>query len=659
MKKFRLFLSMVLMALLPMSVLADCFFIPNVLPGQDIFRSSYNITATVEVGTIVEVKSSITNYTSTDPEVIIAYKGGGKTYFAAIAPGTATVSYTEQSFDGNGNACETEHSVEYTVAMGTPQVSFQVGNAGGITEYDYDMGDNLMRINAGIYLPTAYMQNGVLKIERKQVPEDQLMYRTTNPDVARIDADGYLEIVGGGTAVVTASWWGNSIWKPVEAQMVVNVDANPLHLKVAGIKVTKDNCKDILGDGKKQAVYDPEEHILTLKEVNWDFSDHSIDAKYGVIEYWDTEEDLYIEIDGKCTFTNTTIGINTEIHNGRSNTENVGLDITGINHGALIMSGEMAQIKCAQGVSVENIQLVASSKGSGVKTFDCPGFGVYDGSNVVVSSKGNGGLPMRPKWLYMTENVMLGEGLNYISYETSKSLYGIYDATLQLASVVSFLSQEVMSYGEPDIPSSDSETTINLGGDSSEDTEKDALIVLGEDDKYNDEKKQLELSTILTDQEVKDALELFGPDAEVLKYLLPGTISFYIPAGKGSIKIECQTFFGQLKLMLNGSPSVALTQEVMGWVDVDYNVEVDTYVVVYLGTMPVPVPSPARISAIRLDGEPDAGMYIKNIKIVPSNTPTGIESQELKANSQKLIKDGQLIILRGEKTYTVTGQEIK
>ena len=46
---------------------------------------------------------------------------------------------------------------------------------------------------------------------------------------------------------------------------------------------------------------------------------------------------------------------------------------------------------------------------------------------------------------------------------------------------------------------------------------------------------------------------------------------------------------------------------------------------------------------------------------IQKRDPQGIEqiSQEQKANSQKLIKDGQLLILRGDKVYTITGQEIR
>ena len=44
-----------------------------------------------------------------------------------------------------------------------------------------------------------------------------------------------------------------------------------------------------------------------------------------------------------------------------------------------------------------------------------------------------------------------------------------------------------------------------------------------------------------------------------------------------------------------------------------------------------------------------------------SQAPTSLNqtSQEPIANSQKLIKDGQLLILRGDRTYTLTGQEVK
>ena len=40
-------------------------------------------------------------------------------------------------------------------------------------------------------------------------------------------------------------------------------------------------------------------------------------------------------------------------------------------------------------------------------------------------------------------------------------------------------------------------------------------------------------------------------------------------------------------------------------------------------------------------------------------TPSGIESQELKAKSQKFIKDGQLFILRDGKVYNAQGAQVR
>ena len=43
--------------------------------------------------------------------------------------------------------------------------------------------------------------------------------------------------------------------------------------------------------------------------------------------------------------------------------------------------------------------------------------------------------------------------------------------------------------------------------------------------------------------------------------------------------------------------------------------------------------------------------------VLPSEE--GIENTQSETNSQKILRDGQLIILRGEKTYTASGIEIR
>lgn len=45
----------------------------------------------------------------------------------------------------------------------------------------------------------------------------------------------------------------------------------------------------------------------------------------------------------------------------------------------------------------------------------------------------------------------------------------------------------------------------------------------------------------------------------------------------------------------------------------------------------------------------------------PAETPTALEQVSNKASTmvKKILRDGQILILRGDKTYTITGQEVR
>ena len=652
---------MVMLAVLPMSVLADCAYTDSIFPGQYAGRKQH-IEATIPVGTILNnISADLVAYTSTDSAVVLPYLAKPSRFFA-LKPGVAAISYSERTEVPGEDPCITNHSIMYTVTKGNPTGGFMLGQ-NIVTEYNYDMGDNLASITVKFNIPTVTFEGGVPYKLNKTVPLNEIQFYSTNPDVAVINQSGYLTIVGGGTTVITATWTGNNEWNDAKACLTVNVEAEPLRLKVAGIKVTKENCTDILGDGKKQAVYVPEDTLLILKDVNWDFSDHNIDAKYGVIEYWGNSEYLDIEIDGKCSFTNTTMGINTEVHNGRKDTYNTGLYIYSSNGGSLTITGDETQIRCGQTFYVDGLQFMASSTGYRTTTVQSSGFKVFDGSTVVVSSKGDGGLAIDTKWFDWEENVSLGEGLNYIPYTPStSSIYGFYDANNQKAATVSVLSQKVTSYGEAETLDSDKATDISLSETSTEGKEDVAMIILGEKDKYDSEAGQLEIYSLLSEDLVKDAVNAFGPGSKALKAALPGSISFFVPAGVGSIQIEFCTKNGYVNVLLEDVEAQLLAQTVMGWMKVPYNTTKDTYVVIYL-TPSIMQSAPAYIAAVQKDEEePATGAYIKNIKVDPKDIPSGIEtvdSQKSKVESQKRIKDGQFIILREGKQYNAIGAEIK
>jgi len=66
------------------------------------------------------------------------------------------------------------------------------------------------------------------------------------------------------------------------------------------------------------------------------------------------------------------------------------------------------------------------------------------------------------------------------------------------------------------------------------------------------------------------------------------------------------------------------------------------------------------MQTIRLTRTSKNGKAVRGTATIP-NIPTGVEqvSQDPMTNSQKLIKDGLLLILRDGKRYTITGQIVQ
>ena len=664
MKKIYTIVSMFLISMLPMTAYADCMFTDSILPGQYRERNAHHVEATIPVGTIVDTEALlITDFASTDSSVVLPYNSGNKQIkMYALAVGKAIVSYTQAGIDGS-DLCYSNHSVNYTVVKGTPQGGFEVGGSGVATEYDYDMGDNLPYISAMFYTPTALIQGGVPMTLRKKVDASQISYQTTDASVAYMNTStGRLVIVGGGTATITASWPGNDNWNEVVATLKVNVEADPLRLKVAGVKVDKTNKNDILGDGK--AVYDSETQTLTLHNVNWDFSDHSIDTKYGAIEFWGAGE-FKVLLDGKNVFSNTSIGINTKVHNTVKNQGEIDLLIEGKNNGSLQMTVYETQIICDEWVFIDTAEICISTEARYREAFEASALVVSDKSRVVISAYGENGKAADVRTLHIDEHMYL-QDVHFLSAEVSPSKYGFYTEAGEIATVVSILPYSVRTVGSIEtVPSATEETEVALApaaepAPGEEPQEEVAAISLGENDQYNETKKQLEIVTTLTDEEVNEALKTFGPAAEALKYMLPGTISFFIPAGNGEIQLQCETANGkQIQLKIGDLLPQSIIQAAMDWVKVKYDVKEDTYVILYIGDQKASeMPAYRRMVA---EEAPAVSAAVKALKIKPADVPAGIENiiNDQAPITNKVLRDGQLLILRDGKTYTVTGVELR
>ena len=60
------------------------------------------------------------------------------------------------------------------------------------------------------------------------------------------------------------------------------------------------------------------------------------------------------------------------------------------------------------------------------------------------------------------------------------------------------------------------------------------------------------------------------------------------------------------------------------------------------------------------EGYPLKALWSEVASYVPDpGEATGVDSEELRVKSEKCIRNGQLLIERGGKTYTLTGQELR
>lgn len=82
----------------------------------------------------------------------------------------------------------------------------------------------------------------------------------------------------------------------------------------------------------------------------------------------------------------------------------------------------------------------------------------------------------------------------------------------------------------------------------------------------------------------------------------------------------------------------------------------------YVGTSADPYPGDDRVKSVTIAGKPITAITEKNGTVtfqINGGTPQGLESEELRGKSGKFIREGQLIIQRGEGEYTILGTKIR
>lgn len=418
-------------------------------------------------------------------------------------------------------------------------------------------------------------------------------------------------------------------------EVEIGVMSIPSMLFVLGTEVTEENADDILGNGK--VYYDFETAVLTLDNLKMDLAAYDRHV-YQFIESMNEIEGLNINVKGQCEITNSEYGIFSVMR----------ITITG---DTLILSGGGQQIH-ADALIIDGADVTATADSLyAVYTQELT---LSNNAHLAAKCTSENGAAAHTYYMELDDNLaLLTAGVQFVPVENFDfdAPHGFF-----IDSDHSVEAKEI-EIGKTAVVIEE-ETTIDFST-VNEDGNEDIVLSLGVDDKIN-EQGQLEITTTLTEEQVDEALETLVPGSSDYKNLLPGSITFDVPAGKGEIRIECKTLMGYtLQVKIAGQAAIRVEQTTFGWATVTYDVEQDTHVVIYLKEPEVtPSSAPARAKA---DGEPTVGAQIKSLKIVPiEKAKEGlITVDEQQQTNSKIFFNGQLYILRGDKVYTATGAEIK
>ena len=463
-----------------------------------------------------------------------------------------------------------------------------------------------------------------------------LAWRSSNEEVATVDEEGNLNIVGIGQATISVEFPGDLCYTEASAEYTLIVEAPELMLRVFGKEVTMDNARDILGDGKVS--YDLATNTLIMDNLVVDCANKPDSAKTVVECNNEVNGSMSIRIQGKCAFTNVDAGF---VHP-------IGIRFWGNNTDTLICASTARAIE-SDGLWIEG--LYAEFSAIADITVNADELHVKENGHLLATA-GEKGYAINLAELDLGDNIqILTKGVEFAQIEHD----GWNEAGFFTDADHTMPAKEVEIGKAPVVVADDVVTTIDFT-QTQPDGSEEVVVSLGVNDTFNEETGQLEISTALTDEQVSEALENLVPGSSAFVAALPGTITFDVPAGKGTIDIQCMTLPGYtLNVKIEGKEAIKVTQPSLGWARVEYDVETPVHVVLYLHAE-APATAPGRIRA----NDDQAALCIQAIKITPEKAPQGITEIEVEPTAkQKIIYDGQLYILHNGHIFNAQGTMVK
>ena len=486
--------------------------------GSGIYKNAATKTFTIGKGTVTlsysaataeaTIGQAFTAPTLNNPSQVAVTYSSSNTEVATIGtdgavtlkgPGKTTITAT---FAGNDNYASATASYELTV--GKQQEAGLSWTDEGMEYYigDYWYGPRLNNPNK-------------LKVK----------YESSDEEVATIDENGVVTVVGVGDTWIMAIFEGSDEYEPQTVRYGLFVKER-YNLWVDGKQVTSDNCRDILGDG--QFFYDEDKKMLVVTN-----STKAVDIE-------NRKGDLTIFLNG-----NSKLG---RIFFNKGETENSGkLTITTYEN---IPGATTLETSDANGV-ISGFSSMTIDEESYTFLLD-PTKGQYQGGKLVTAEGA------------VAQTAIIGQYIKpLVNGQTVTFPPGDFDIeNLTNAVIKDLLMTLLMDLGTSQVETDDdyydaSENCIVLNNLNS--TNGVAVVV------DNVQKGQ------------------YIPGSSDFAAAFKGGITFMVPNGEGKIILNVQTEPGyKLMLMIgNGTPTEIVKNE-RGDVEVDYNVEKPTYCYIYL-----------------------------------------------------------------------------
>lgn len=481
-------------------------------------------------------------------------------------------------------------------------------------------------------------------------PNNSKWYTAWDSKVAQVDEQtGEITIIGVGDETITFEFTGNDQYEGAIISFKLHVTT--MALTIGSVTVTNSNKDDILGD-KGSVVYDPVTHTLTMTDAvvsgpNLDLvpgrnRTAEDEEMYAAVRYTGTET-LTIVLVGANAITNADAAIYSEF-------APVVMMSSEAAYGVARISGKVVAVK-AEALKLYQCDLTAS----GVVAVAVNELGVATGAHLTALGQQ---MAIQANQLVMAEDNK-GEGIGILTAGvTFVPKQGFIDEKGNVATSV-----EIGKIVVP-VPENE-ETTLDFTMTDPEGTET-LIFSSTSQDRYNEETGQIELSSTLTDEQVETAMETLVPGSSQWKESLPGSITFDIPAGQGTITLEGWQSTGYvLKLKMGSQPVVTFTMDDAGQCVILYDTPAAIHVVIYLQVDNSS--SPERIARVKAE-EPVIGAAIRSIKITPKGTSTGVDTigvdgdvngNTINTVNGKVLYNGHFFILRNGRTYTATGVEVK